>query len=70
MLLLFPIGGRSNPHHHNCCTKKQSFPLYVFQDEYSIANGNKDMPTFDGMPDMEVDRRMKVLTKIGPCLML
>ncbi|KGN49212.1 RNA polymerase II C-terminal domain phosphatase-like 1 [Cucumis sativus] len=31
----------------------------VSEDEYSIANGNKDMPTFDGMPDMEVDRRMK-----------
>lgn len=46
-----------------------SFPfLYVFQDEYSLSNGNKDMPTFDGMPDMEVDRRMKVLTKINHCL--
>ncbi|KAL4019642.1 hypothetical protein IC575_018398 [Cucumis melo] len=38
----------------------------VSEDEYSIANGNKDIPTFDGMPDMEVDRRMKVLTKMGP----
>ena len=41
-----------------------SFPLYVFQDEYSVSNGNKDMLTFDGMPDMDVERRLKVLTKI------
>ncbi|CAK9321014.1 unnamed protein product [Citrullus colocynthis] len=31
----------------------------VSEDEYSLSNGNKDMPTFDGIPDMEVDRRMK-----------
>ena len=43
-----------------------SFPFfYVFQDEYSVSNGNKDTLTFDGMSDMEVDRRMKVLTEIG-----
>ncbi|XP_023544663.1 RNA polymerase II C-terminal domain phosphatase-like 1 [Cucurbita pepo subsp. pepo] len=29
------------------------------EDEYSVSNGNKDTLTFDGMSDMEVDRRMK-----------
>ncbi|XP_023003826.1 RNA polymerase II C-terminal domain phosphatase-like 1 [Cucurbita maxima] len=31
----------------------------VSEDEYSVSNGNKDMLTFDGMPDMDVERRLK-----------
>ena len=30
------------------------------QDDASASNGNKDQPCFDGMPDVEVERRLKV----------
>lgn len=34
------------------------------QDDASASNGNKDQPCFDGVADVEVERRLKVITSL------
>ena len=38
------------------------FCFFVFQDDASASNGNKNLLLFDGMADAEVERRLKVTT--------
>lgn len=36
----------------------------MIQDDGSISNGNRDTLPFDGMADVEVERRLKVVKMI------
>lgn len=34
------------------------------QDDASVSNGNRDQPCFDGMADVEVERKLKVIVSL------